>query len=102
MSSQPKTPNLVIDNIDSDGLLVSVAPVRSASSTWQEEMELNWKEMLVRDDLLSLRNFFKQGMDIAVMEEKVSAKAKKGRTKYHNHCASLMLHFFVHCYCNSV
>ena len=72
MGSEAKTPDPNINGSDSDSPSMQLAPIRSASSTWQEDMELNWEEMVVRDDLLSLRNFFKQGMDITVMEEKVS------------------------------
>ena len=34
-------------------------------------MEIKWTKVVVRDDLLHLRDFFKDGIDIAVMEEKV-------------------------------
>ncbi|KAK2148905.1 hypothetical protein LSH36_476g02066 [Paralvinella palmiformis] len=71
MGSEAKTPDPNINGSDSDSPSMQLAPIRSASSTWQEDMELNWEEMVVRDDLLSLRNFFKQGMDITVMEEKI-------------------------------
>ncbi len=48
-----------------------VSAINSGSSTWAEEMELNWTKVITRDNLLGLKNFFKQGMDIAVVEEKV-------------------------------
>lgn len=38
---------------------------------WSEDIQLNWSQVVIRDDLLGLRNFFKQGMNIMVMEEMV-------------------------------
>ena len=38
---------------------------------WAEDMEISWTEVFSRDDLLHVRDFFKMGMDVAVMEEKV-------------------------------
>jgi hypothetical protein len=38
---------------------------------WAEDIQLNWSQVVIRDDLLALRNFFKQGMTISVMEEMV-------------------------------
>ena len=52
---------------------VKLEPVSSTVSSWSEEMELNWSTLLLRDDLTGLRNFFKQGMDINIVEEKVRA-----------------------------
>ena len=49
-----------------------VAPINSFSSLWMEEMEINWRKKVIRDDLRSLRDFLIAGMDISVMEEKVS------------------------------
>ena len=49
-----------------------LTPIPSESSPWQEEIVLNWNKVVVRDDLLGLRNFFKQGMTVNVVEEKVS------------------------------
>ena len=45
--------------------------INSEPSGWQEEIVLNWNRVVVRDDLLGLRNFFKQGMTVNVIEEKV-------------------------------
>ena len=50
--------------------------VNSESSGWQEEIVLNWNKVVVRDDLLGLRNFFKQGMAVNVIEEKVCELSK--------------------------
>ncbi|KAK3083802.1 hypothetical protein FSP39_003399 [Pinctada imbricata] len=50
---------------------IVVEPVKSGAGNWAEEIEINWSQVVVRDDLLQLRNFFKKGMDIAVMEEMV-------------------------------
>ena len=45
--------------------------MNSAGQPWAEEMELNWSQMVIRDDLVSLRDFFKQGMQFSVVEEMV-------------------------------
>ena len=46
--------------------------VDSDACAWKEgDMELSWQKMLIRDDLLGLRDFFKTGMQIQVVEEKV-------------------------------
>ena len=42
-----------------------------AAVEWAEDMAVEWSEWLTRDDLLHVRDFFKKGMDITVMEEKV-------------------------------
>jgi hypothetical protein len=36
---------------------------------------MNWWKTVTRDNLLGLRDFFKQGMDFSVIEEKVSYKS---------------------------
>jgi hypothetical protein len=51
---------------------IQVEAIKSEGGIWAEEMELNWSQVAVRDDLLTLRNFFKQGMDFSVVEELVS------------------------------
>ncbi|KAK6190964.1 hypothetical protein SNE40_002720 [Patella caerulea] len=38
---------------------------------WAEELELNWSQNVVRDDLIALRDFFQQGMDFFIIEEMV-------------------------------
>ena len=48
-----------------------LAEVNCTALTWAEEIETNWTKVITRDDLLNLRNFFQQGMDLAVVEEKV-------------------------------
>ena len=48
-----------------------LSAVNSEPSGWQEEIVLNWNQVIVRDDLLGLRKFFKQGMTVNVVEEKV-------------------------------
>ncbi|XP_053375749.1 leucine-rich repeat-containing protein 43-like isoform X3 [Mercenaria mercenaria] len=48
---------------------VKTAPVDSEKHVWAEEVECNWSQAVVRDDLLLLRDFFKQGMQISVVEE---------------------------------
>ncbi|KAJ8313023.1 LOW QUALITY PROTEIN: hypothetical protein KUTeg_010396 [Tegillarca granosa] len=53
---------------------IQIAPVNSEGGHWSaEEIELNWSQVVVRDDLLSLRNFFKQGMNFSVIEEMTEA-----------------------------
>ena len=60
------------DQDDVEESRFKLTPIQSESSTWQEEIVLNWNKVVVRDDLLGLRNFFKQGMTVTVVEEKVS------------------------------
>lgn len=52
---------------------IQMEAIKSEGGMWAEEMELNWSQVAVRDDLLTLRNFFKQGMDFSVVEELVSS-----------------------------
>ena len=54
-------------------LLFQTEAVDSEKLTWAEDLECNWSASVVRDDLLSLRDFLKQGMQISVMEEVVSS-----------------------------
>ena len=51
--------------------IIKEAPINSEMGPWSEDIQLNWSQVILRDDLLGLRNFFKQGMSIAVMEEMV-------------------------------
>ncbi|XP_013401181.1 leucine-rich repeat-containing protein 43 isoform X2 [Lingula anatina] len=74
---------------------IPVAPIMSESGNWAEEISLNWSQMVTRDDLVTLRDFLKEGMEIFVMEEKIlsypveeeegsragSAKGGKGEKK---------------------
>jgi len=48
---------------------IKLAPVNTEPQPWSEEIELNWTVDLTRDDLLTLRDFFKQGMDFSVVEQ---------------------------------
>lgn len=48
---------------------MELAPVSSVGQPWAEEIESNWTQMVVRDDLVSLRDFFKKGMQFSVVEE---------------------------------
>ena len=50
---------------------VVLVPVQTFYSEWDEEIELNWTQILNFRNLLALRNFIEMGMQIAVMEEKV-------------------------------
>ncbi|XP_061166534.1 leucine-rich repeat-containing protein 43-like [Saccostrea echinata] len=50
---------------------IQVEAIKSEGGLWAEEIELNWSQVAVRDELLTLRNFFKQGMDFSVVEELV-------------------------------
>lgn len=51
--------------------IVPLAAITSVSKPWAEEIELDWKVDIVRDDLMALRDFFKQGMNFTVVEEMV-------------------------------
>ncbi|XP_064619567.1 leucine-rich repeat-containing protein 43-like isoform X2 [Lineus longissimus] len=48
-----------------------LAPVKSLALPYAEEIEMNWWKTVTRDNLLGLRDFFKQGMEFSVIEEKV-------------------------------
>jgi len=48
-----------------------LAAVDSAKLPWAEEIECGWTAAVVRDDLLALRDFLKQGMEVKVIEEMV-------------------------------
>jgi len=48
-----------------------LAAVDSVKLPWAEEMECGWTAAVVRDDLLALRDFLKQGMEVKVIEEMV-------------------------------
>ena len=51
---------------------VPVAGVRSTESEYTgEDMEFNWSTVLTLYQLLLLRNFFCEGIDVSIMEEKV-------------------------------
>lgn len=50
---------------------IKLAPVNSVPVPWSDEAQLDWSIELVRDDLLTLRDFFKQGMDFTVVEQVV-------------------------------
>ncbi|RUS71369.1 hypothetical protein EGW08_020865 [Elysia chlorotica] len=50
---------------------IKLAPINSEPKPWSEELQLDWSIDLVRDDLLTLRDFFKQGMDFTVVEQVV-------------------------------
>ncbi|XP_076108822.1 leucine-rich repeat-containing protein 43-like isoform X10 [Mytilus galloprovincialis] len=49
--------------------VIKESPLNSGMGPWSEDIQLNWSQVVIRDDLLGLRNFFKQGMNIMVMEE---------------------------------
>lgn len=56
---------------DEEGYGYTLVALDSAKSDWQENIELNWVKVQVRDDLLAVRDFLKEGINLAVMEEKV-------------------------------
>ncbi|XP_056009171.1 leucine-rich repeat-containing protein 43-like isoform X9 [Ostrea edulis] len=60
---------------------IQMEAIKSEGGMWAEEMELNWSQVAVRDDLLTLRNFFKQGMDFSVVEELGGKDEKKDDKK---------------------
>ncbi|XP_069135935.1 leucine-rich repeat-containing protein 43-like isoform X3 [Argopecten irradians] len=43
--------------------------IKLGGATWAEEVEIDASQLVVRDELLDLRNFFKQGMQFSVVEE---------------------------------
>ena len=45
--------------------------VDSPKREWAELIELNWAETVIRDELLTLREFLKMGLDVMMMEQKV-------------------------------
>ncbi|XP_063396913.1 leucine-rich repeat-containing protein 43-like isoform X3 [Mytilus trossulus] len=49
--------------------VIKESPLNSGMGPWSENIQLDWSQVVIRDDLLGLRNFFKQGMNIMVMEE---------------------------------
>merc|ERR1711974_513028 len=53
------------------GPRIKLSPVNTDPQKWAEELEMNWTIDLTRDDLLALRDFFKQGMDFTVVEQVV-------------------------------
>ncbi|KAL5016013.1 hypothetical protein ScPMuIL_005602 [Solemya velum] len=52
---------------------VKLSAVMTDPQIWMEELELNWSKVIVRDDLLALRDFLMQGMEFSVVEEVVLA-----------------------------
>lgn len=50
---------------------IRLSPINSASSEWAEDIQLNWVKTVCRDDLIAFRDFLKEGMKIAIIEEKV-------------------------------
>lgn len=50
---------------------IPLASITSVSKPWAEEIEMDWKVDVVRDDLMALRDFFRQGMHFMVVEEMV-------------------------------
>ncbi len=63
------------DRSSEDGEIVppvKLSPVKTEpAAAWAEEIPLNWNRVMVRDELLNVRDFFKQGMTVKVVEEKV-------------------------------
>ncbi|XP_064612795.1 LOW QUALITY PROTEIN: leucine-rich repeat-containing protein 43-like [Liolophura sinensis] len=49
----------------------ALAPVQSDGLPWSEDLEINWSTQVVRDDLVKLRDFFRAGMELRILEEKV-------------------------------
>ncbi len=50
---------------------LALSPLLSQGAVWAEEIMLDWEEIVVRDNLLGLRDFFKEGICIRLKEEKV-------------------------------
>uniref|UniRef100_A0A8W8K691 Leucine-rich repeat-containing protein 43 n=1 Tax=Magallana gigas TaxID=29159 RepID=A0A8W8K691_MAGGI len=60
---------------------IQLEAIKSEGGIWAEEIELNWSQVAVRDELLTLRNFLKQGMDFSVVEEMGGKDDKKDDKK---------------------
>jgi len=62
-----------VGDIIVNGVCISgqLAAVDSVKLPWAEEIECGWTAAVVRDDLLALRDFLKQGMEVKVIEEMV-------------------------------
>ena len=58
----------------SDEKTVSLAYdiVKSTGCQWAEEINVAWNDLLKRSNLLELRDFLQQGMNLSVVEEKVT------------------------------
>lgn len=53
-----------------------LAPLNSEAYPWQEEMTFNWAADINRSNLLTVRNFFRMGMDVSIVEQTVSRLCK--------------------------
>ena len=51
---------------------IKLAAVLSEKVNWAEEVEMNWFKTLTRYDLVALRDFFRDGVQVQVIEEKVA------------------------------
>lgn len=67
--SSPEMTEKKKEETEDDIRSIKTSPVDSEKHPWADEIECNWSQTVVRDDLLSLRDFFKQGMQISVLEE---------------------------------
>jgi hypothetical protein len=61
------------EELDNIYMEPKVVPFDTTKSLWEDNIELNWVKVLTRDDLLAVRNFIKKGIDISIVEEKVSS-----------------------------
>lgn len=64
------TPSIPDADISTEPKLL---PVKSSAADWAEEMPLQWTNVVTRDDLLTIRNFYREGMEVAVIEETVKS-----------------------------
>lgn len=50
---------------------VILAPIKSVIKPWAAEIDMDWRSVVTRFDLIALRDFLKQGMEFSVVEEMV-------------------------------
>ncbi|ESP04133.1 hypothetical protein LOTGIDRAFT_237548 [Lottia gigantea] len=50
---------------------IKLAPICTDKLPWAEELEVNWSQSFIRDNLIALRDFFQQGMDFSIIEQVV-------------------------------
>ncbi|XP_033748327.1 leucine-rich repeat-containing protein 43-like isoform X3 [Pecten maximus] len=66
-SSTPKREEQ--EQVEEETQELQLEAIKLGGTTWAEEVELDASQLVVRDELLDLRNFFKQGMQFSVVEE---------------------------------
>ncbi|XP_033748335.1 leucine-rich repeat-containing protein 43-like isoform X10 [Pecten maximus] len=74
-SSTPKREEQ--EQVEEETQELQLEAIKLGGTTWAEEVELDASQLVVRDELLDLRNFFKQGMQFSVVEEMVMCFPKE-------------------------